>query len=75
MEEGCSEGHVDRSTQDSFGQEDGEDIQTWGGSICHKVLDHYAEGFIGSTTVSDRDQELVGTTSTGFWVDSTRETT
>jgi hypothetical protein len=32
-EEGCSKRYVDRSTEDSFIQEDGEDIQTWGGSI------------------------------------------
>jgi hypothetical protein len=40
-----------------------------------QVLDHYAKGFKGSTTVSYKDQEFVGMTSTGFWVDSTRETT
>jgi hypothetical protein len=40
-----------------------------------RVLDHYVEGFRGSAIVSYRDQEFVGTTSTGFWVDSTRETT
>jgi hypothetical protein len=50
------------STQDSFGQEDGEDIQRWGGSIYHRVLDHYVEGFIGLTTISYKDWELVGTT-------------
>jgi hypothetical protein len=44
-EEGCSEGHVDRSTQDTLSQEDGEDLQAWGSSIRRKVLDHYAEGF------------------------------
>jgi hypothetical protein len=31
-----------------------------------RVFDHYAEGFRGSTTVSYRDQEFVGMTSTGF---------
>jgi hypothetical protein len=43
--EGCSERYVDRSTQDSSNQEDGDDIQTWGGSLCRRVLDHYVEGF------------------------------
>jgi hypothetical protein len=63
------------STQDSFNQEDGEDIQTWGGSICCIMRDHYAEGFRGSTIISYRDREFVGMTSTSFWVNSTRETT
>jgi hypothetical protein len=39
------------------------------------ITSQKAEGFRGLTTVSDRHQELVGTTSTGFWFDSTRETT
>jgi hypothetical protein len=56
-------------------KEDGEALQAWGGNIFHRVLDHYAEGFRGSTAISDRDQELVGTTSIGFWFDSIRETT
>jgi hypothetical protein len=63
------------SPQDSFGQEDGEDIHTWGDRIFPILLDHYMEGFIGLTIVSYRDQEFVGTTSTGFWVNSTKETT
>jgi hypothetical protein len=65
-EEGCSKRYVNRSTQDSFSQEDGEDIQTWGGSICHIMLDHYSKGFRRSTTVPYRDQEFIGTTSTGL---------
>jgi hypothetical protein len=74
-EEDRSEGHVDRGTQDSFGQEDGEDLQACRGSICCRVLDHYVEGFKGSTTISYRDQELVGSSINRFFVCSTRETT
>jgi hypothetical protein len=54
------------STQDSFNQEDGENIQTWGGSICHRMLDHYSEGFERLTTIPYRDQEFIGTTSAGL---------
>jgi hypothetical protein len=36
---------LNRSTQDSLSQEDGEELQAWGGIICRRVLDHYAEGF------------------------------
>jgi hypothetical protein len=53
-ERGFSERHVNRSTQDSFYQEDGEDIHTWGGSICRSMLDHYVEVFIGLATISYR---------------------
>jgi hypothetical protein len=62
------------STLDNFDQEDGEDLQVWGCNVCCRVLDHYIEGFIWSSTISYRDQDLVGATSTGFWSDSTRET-
>jgi hypothetical protein len=65
-EEGCSKRYVDRSTQDSFNQEDGEDIQTWGGSICCRMLDHYSEGFRRSTTVPYKDEEFIGMTSAGI---------
>jgi hypothetical protein len=65
-EEGCSKRYVDRSTQDSFSQEDGEDIQTWEGIICHTMLDHYSEGFIRSTIIPYIDQEFIGMTSTGL---------
>jgi hypothetical protein len=56
-------------------QKDGEDIHTWGGSICRRVLDNYVEGYKGSKTMSYTDHGLVGMTSTCFWVDSTRDTT
>jgi hypothetical protein len=65
-EEGCYKRYVDRGTQDSFSQEDGEDIQTWGGSICHRMLDHYSEGFRRSKTIPHRDQEFIGMTSAGL---------
>jgi hypothetical protein len=65
-EKGCSKRYVDRSTQDIFRQEDGEDIETWGGSIFCRMLDHYLEGFRRSTTIPYRDQEFIGTTSRGL---------
>jgi hypothetical protein len=52
--------------RNSFSQEDGEDIQTWGGSICCRILDHYSEGFKRLTTIPHRDQEFIGTTSTSL---------
>jgi hypothetical protein len=65
-EEGCSKRYVDRSTQDIFSQEDGEDIQIWGGSICCRMLDHCLEGFERSTAIPYRDQEFIGMTSIGL---------
>jgi hypothetical protein len=38
----------------------GEDIQTLGGSICCRMLDHYSEGFRRSTTIPYKDQEFMG---------------
>jgi hypothetical protein len=31
------------------------------------VIDHYTKGFGWLATVLDKDQDLVGATSTGFW--------
>jgi hypothetical protein len=44
----------------------GEDIYTWGGSICRRMLDHYLEGFGRSTTIPYKDQEFIGTTLAGL---------